>query len=71
MRPVTPEKPPRTMMLDGLAAFVPAIEAGARALRRQASLARASFRPTDMEYHAKDARALEALAAHLDVRRRP
>lgn len=72
MRPATipPEKPPRMMALDGLAKYVCSIEAGARALRREASLARASFRVTDMEHHAHDAKALEELALRLDVRRR-
>ena len=68
---IPPEKPPKMMPVDGFAAFVPAIEAGARALRVVAEQHRRAFRPTDMDHAAKDARKLEVLAAHLDVRRPP
>lgn len=65
-----PERPERMMPLDGLAKFVPAIEAGARALRREAEACRRRFLPTDMAFRDRDAEALEVLAHHLDIRRR-
>lgn len=73
MRPMTipHERPMRTMTLDGLSSFVPSIEAGARALRREVARARAAFLPTDMENHQHDAAMLENLAHRLDVRRVP
>lgn len=62
------EKKDESRHLDGLAAYVPAIRAGVRALRHEVRLAQASFRPTDEGIHAKDARTLERLADQLDVR---
>lgn len=64
-----PEKPPRMMALDGLASFVPSIEAGSRALRKEADRCKRALLFTDCDYAAKDAKELEALARHLDVRR--
>ena len=64
-----PERPLPTVRFDAYVAFVPSIEAGARALRREAERARRAFRPTDMDAHQRDALALEELAHRLDVRR--
>lgn len=62
------ERPAKTMKLDALAAFVPAIRTGVRAIRRDIDRAHRAFRPTDIELLQKDERALEALAHLLDIR---
>lgn len=73
MRPITvpPERPPRTMSLDALAPYVPSVEAGARALLREAERARGAFRMTDLQHAIHDANKLEQLARVLDVRAMP
>jgi hypothetical protein len=65
---VQPERPAPTLTLDTLASYVPSIRAGVRALRRETSLARSAFRPTDVDFLARDAHNLDQLARLLDVR---
>ena len=57
------------MAVDGLASFVPAIEAGARALQREGEKARHDFRLTDAGHCFAGAETLARLARRLDVRR--
>ena len=63
------ETPPKMMRLDALASFVPAIEAGALAMRQKAEADYKAFRWTDYGLHIEAALDLENLAHRLDVRR--
>lgn len=58
----------KTITLENLTPYVPAILSGARALRREAERATAAVRLTDERFAADDAERLEQLANYLDLR---
>lgn len=65
-----PERPERMMSLDALSNFVPVLKRSARRAWKEADQCRQAVRPTDEDFAIEDARALEILAHHLDVRKR-